>query len=141
MHYSNSNSKRRIYMKDSMPLTRKYSDGHLWVEQDGDIVTLGLTELALEELENVTFVELPLLGATMKKDEVLFVLESNKASGDFVSPVDGKVIECNDILSTDTTLVNSSPEELGWICRLAEVPQEQLDGLMTAEEYHSEFGK
>lgn len=128
-------------MKDILAIPRKYSDGHLWVESSGDIVTIGLTELALEELENVTFVELPKPGAAVKKDDVLFVLESNKASGDFVSPVDGTVVQCNDILAEDTTLVNSSPEKLGWICKLADAPQEQLAALMSEEDYRSEFGR
>ena len=120
---------------------RKYSDGHLWVEVHGDEAVIGLTELALEELENVTFVELPPLGKAIRRDDVLFVLESNKASGDFVAPIDCVVTDRNDILATDTTLVNSSPEELGWICKAKITDKAQIDALMDAEEYLSEFSK
>ena len=120
---------------------RKYSDGHLWVEVDGNEALLGLTELAIEELENVTFVELPQRGLSVRKDDVLFVLESNKASGDFVAPFDCVVTDCNDILSKDTTLVNTSPEQNGWICKVTITDKSQLNTLMDAKEYFSEFAK
>jgi glycine cleavage system H protein len=120
---------------------RKYSDGHLWVEVHGDEAVIGLTELALEELENVTFVELPPRGKAIRKDDVLFVLESNKASGDFVAPIDCVVADCNDILSKDTTLVNNSPEDLGWLCKVKLTDKSQIEALMDADEYLSECAK
>ena len=119
---------------------RKYSDGHLWVEVQGDEAVIGLTQLALEELENVTFVELPEKGLSVRKDDVLFVLESNKASGDFVAPLDCVVIDSNEPLAKDTTLVNRSPEELGWICKVAITDKSQLEDLMDEKDYLSEFG-
>ena len=120
---------------------RKYSDGHLWVETHGDEAVLGLTELALEELGNVTFVELPKRGMSISKDDVLFVLEAEKASGDFVAPLDCVVTDCNDVLANDTALVNGSPEHKGWICKVRITDKSQLDGLMDEKEYLSEFGK
>ncbi len=69
-------------------IKRKYSDGHLWVEVQGDEAVLGLTRLAIEELGNVTFVELPRRGLSVKKDDVLFVHESDKASRDFLAQLD-----------------------------------------------------
>ncbi len=120
---------------------RKYSDGHLWLEINGDNATIGLTELALEELENVTFVELPARGLSVRRDDVLFVLESNKASGDFVAPLDCVVTDCNDILAKDTTLVNSSPERSGWICKVRMTDKSQITDLMDEDDYMSEYGK
>ncbi|MBQ7652309.1 MAG: glycine cleavage system protein H [Victivallales bacterium] len=120
---------------------RKYSDGHLWVDVQGDQAVVGLTGLALEELGNVTFVELPERGASIIRDDALFVLEAEKASGDFVAPIDCIVTDCNDILAKDTTLVNSSPEGKGWICKVKITDKSQLADLMDAEEYLSEFGK
>ena len=119
---------------------RMYSDGHLWLEIHGDEALVGLTELALEELENVTFVELPAIGAKIKKDDVLFVLESNKASGDFMAPVDGVVTKTNTVLAKDTTLINQSPEKLGWICGMKLSDLSQTDSLMDEKDYMSEFG-
>ncbi len=114
---------------------RRYSDGHLWLEPVESVVYIGLTQLALEELGEVNFLELPQLGAKAVKDDVLFVLEANKASGDFVSAVDGIVEEVNAELSDDMSLLNSSPEEQGWICKLSHVPASQLAELMSASQY------
>ena len=60
--------------------SRRYSDGHLWLEPLNGLTYVGLTKLAIEELGEINFVELPMQGQTIKKDDVLFVLESNKAS-------------------------------------------------------------
>lgn len=114
---------------------RRYSDGHLWLEPEESVVYIGLTQLALDELGEVNFLELPQLGAKAVKDDVLFVLESNKASGDFVSAVDGIVEEVNAELSDDLSLLNSSPEEQGWICKLSHVPDAQLAELMSVSQY------
>ena len=122
-------------------IEKKYSDGHLWLELQGSEAVVGLTELALEELENVTFVELPTRGKAFRKDDVLFVLESNKASGDFVAPLDCVVTDCNDILANDTTLINNSPENQGWICKVHVNDKSQLDELMDADEYYSQYAK
>ena len=120
---------------------RKYSDGHLWVEVHGDEAILGLTQLAIEELGNVTFVELPKRGLSVRKDDVLFVLEAEKASGDFVAPLDCVVADCNDTLASDTTPVNSSPEQAGWICKVTVKDKSQLENLMDEKEYLNEFGR
>ena len=114
---------------------RRYSDGHLWLEPVESFVYVGLTRLALDELGEVNFLELPQLGAKAVKEEVLFVLESNKASGDFVSAVDGIVEEVNTGLSDDLSLLNSSPEEQGWFCKLSQVPEAQMAELMSASQY------
>ena len=114
---------------------RRYSDGHLWLEPEEGFVYVGLTQLALEELGEINFLELPQLGAKAEKEEVLFVLESNKASGDFVSAVDGIVAEVNAELSDDLSLLNSSPETQGWICKLSQVPEDQLSELMSVSQY------
>jgi len=119
--------------------SRKYSDGHLWVEVHGDEAVLGLTELAVEELGNVTFVELPQRGISISKDAVLFVLEADKASGDFVAPIDCVVTDCNDILTKDTSPVNGSPEHNGWLCKVRISDKSQLDALMDEEEYLNMF--
>ena len=74
---------------------RRYSDGHLWFEPLNGLIYVGLTKLAIEELGEINFVELPLPGQPVKKDDVLFVLESNKASGDFIAAVDGTVSTVN----------------------------------------------
>ena len=114
---------------------RRYSDGHLWLEPRDGKLYVGLTKLAIEELGEINFVELPMQGQAVKKDDVLFVLESNKASGDFVSAVDGTVVAINADAEANPRLLNDSPEEQGWLCALANVPAEQFVALMTATQY------
>ena len=114
---------------------RRYSDGHLWLEPLDGKLYVGLTKLAIEELGEINFVELPMQGQAVKKNDVLFVLESNKASGDFISAVDGTVSALNDEVEAHPHLLNESPEEHGWLCALADVPAEQFAALMTANQY------
>ena len=119
---------------------RRYSDGHLWFEPLEGLLYIGLTKLAIEELGEINFVERPSLGQTVKKDEVLFLLESNKASGDFISAVDGTVSAVNNKVEVNPSLLNDSPEEQGWLCALANVPAEQLSALMTSAQYDEWLG-
>ena len=114
---------------------RRYSDGHLWFEPLNGLIYVGLTKLAIEELGEINFVELPLPGQPVKKDDVLFVLESNKASGDFIAAVDGTVSTVNLDVEKTPCLLNDSPEEQGWLCTLSDVPVNQFAALMTASQY------
>ena len=114
---------------------RRYSDGHLWLEPLDGLTYVGLTKLAIEELGEINFVELPIQGRAVKKDDVLCVLESNKASGDFISAVDGTVSKTNRDVEKTPSLLNDSPEVQGWLCALADVPAEQFAALMTTAQY------
>ena len=120
--------------------SRRYSDGHLWLEPLDGLTYVGLTKLAIEELGEINFVELPMQGQTIKKDDVLFVLESNKASGDFIAAVDGTVSAINRDVEKTPSLLNDFPEEQGWLCALADVPAEQFEALMTASQYEEWLG-
>ena len=115
--------------------SRRYSDEHLWFQQLNGLTYIGLTSLALEELHEVIFIEFPKKGLTIHKDDVLFVMESNKTSGDFISPVDGTVALRHLTVGRNPDLLNNSPEEEGWLCALADVPEEQFASLMTSSQY------
>ena len=119
---------------------RRYSDGHLWFEPLDGRLYVGLTKLAIEELGEINFVELPIQGDKIQKDDVLFVLESNKASGDFVSAVDGTVVAVNHDVETTPNLLNDSPEEQGWLCAISDVTEEQFASLMTTTQYEEWLG-
>ena len=114
---------------------RRYSDGHLWFEPLNGLIYVGLTKLAIEELGEINFVELPLPGQVVKTDDVLFVLESNKASGDFITAVDGTVSAVNLDVEKNPCILNDSPEEQGWLCTLSDVPANQFAALMTVSQY------
>jgi glycine cleavage system H protein len=114
---------------------KRYTEEHEWVVVTGDLAVVGITAFAAEELGDITYVELPAVGKTVKKGESLCVIESVKAASDVFSPVSGAVAEVNGDLENDPGIVNASPEEKGWICKMSGVSQAEVDKLMTAEQY------
>ncbi len=113
----------------------KYSKDHEWVMIEDDIATIGISAHAAEALGDITFVELPEIEADFIAGDTLSVIESVKAASDIFSPISGKVLEVNTEIEDDPSLVNSSPEKDGWICKLQEVDDAEIEGLMSAEEY------
>ena len=111
-----------------------YSKEHLWVEIDKQgTATVGISKFAADELGEICFVELPEKDSSLEIDGLLFVLESEKAATELISPVSGVVLEGNAALSEKPSLLNEQPVAPGWICRVKDaVP---VAGLMTKEEY------
>ena len=120
---------------------RYYTEQHEWVEYSGGSVTIGITAYAANELGDITFVELPEAGDTFEKGGVLCVIESVKAASDVYAPVKGEVDEVNSDLEDQPELINESPEEKGWLCKLKNADESMLEGLMTAESYKSFIGE
>ncbi len=115
--------------------TKRFSEDHEWVRVKGGIAIIGITSYAAEEMGDITFVELPDVGITVAQGDTLGVVESVKTAADVYSPVGGIVSEVNDKLTDDPGLVNDSPEQQGWICKLVEFDESDLESLMTEEEY------
>lgn len=113
----------------------RYTKEHEWARADGDVVTVGISDYAQEQLGDVVFVDLPEVGKTVSKGEAMAVVESVKAASDVYAPVSGEVVEANEALADDPALVNSSPEADGWFCRIRLDDKGELDGLMDAEAY------
>ena len=114
---------------------RYYSEDHVWVEWCNGIATLGISPHAAQELGELTFVELPRPGARVARGEVLCVVESVKTAADVASPVGGTVCTANHLLDDHPERLNASPEDEGWICRLADVPAADLASLLSPERY------
>ncbi len=112
-----------------------YSKEHEWVEITGGVATIGISSYAANELGDVTFVELPETGTQFEQGEAMLVVESVKAAEDVFAPVSGKVIEVNEELVDNPEIVNESPEEEGWFCRLEGADEAELDNLMVHEDY------
>ena len=112
-----------------------YTEEHEWVEVEEEVATVGISEYAARELGDITFVELPEQGSEFGQGDVLTVVESVKAASDVFAPVSGRVISANRILADRPELMNESPEEDGWICKLADVDEKELENLMTDAEY------
>lgn len=114
---------------------KRYTEKHEWVELDGAVAVVGITEFAASELGDITYVELPPEGDAFTLGDVLSVVESVKAASDIYAPVGGVVSAVNSELESNPALVNEAAEGEGWICKLSEVDAAELDGLMDAEQY------
>ncbi|MBK6413648.1 glycine cleavage system protein GcvH [Sphingopyxis sp.] len=116
-------------------MPRYYTEEHEWIDVDGDVATVGITDFAQGQLGDIVFVEVPDTGAELSQGGDAAVVESVKAASDVYAPVDGTVTEGNSQLEEDPALVNSDPEGEGWFFRLALSDKSQLDGLMDAKAY------
>lgn len=116
-------------------MPRYYTEEHEWIDIDGDVATVGITDFAQGQLGDIVFVEVPDTGAELSQGGDAAVVESVKAASDVYAPVDGTVTEGNSQLEEDPALVNSDPEGEGWFFRLALSDKSQLDGLMDAKAY------
>jgi len=97
---------------------KKYTKEHEWVEINGDIATVGITNHAQESLGDIVFIDLPTVGKEVKSNDEICVIESVKAASDIYAPIDGEVVEINNNLSDDASIVNQDPENDGWIFKI-----------------------
>lgn len=116
---------------------KKFTHEHEWLRLDGDIATIGITAHAVEQLGDLVFVELPNVGASLEKGKAAAVVESVKAASDVYAPVDGEVIEINDAIVADPTIVGSDPEGKGWLYRIRVADVSALDGLIDETAYRA----
>ena len=112
-----------------------YSKEHEWVKVEGGIAVMGITDYAANQLGDVTFVELPRVGKSVKQFEALCSIESVKAASDIFAPVSGKVVEVNDALETTPEIVNESAEEKAWMARIEMADAAELASLMDRQAY------
>jgi glycine cleavage system H protein len=122
------------------PADRRYLATHEWHKFEGGLVTIGITHFAAEELADITFVELPKVGAAVSADKSFGEIESVKAASDLYSGVDGTVTEVNGELASTPGLVNSDPYGKGWMIRLKPSKPDQINALLAADEYTKKAG-
>jgi glycine cleavage system H protein len=114
---------------------RKYADTHEWFKPDGEIVTIGITRFAVDELTDITFVDLPAAGTRVSAGSPFGEIESVKATSELGCAVDGEITEVNDRLADEPGLVNASPFDEGWMVRVRASSLDPLDALKSADEY------
>ena len=112
-----------------------YTDTHEWVKNEGNQVTVGLTDYAQSQLKDIVYVELPELGSNFKRGESIGVVESVKTAADLFSPVSGKVTETNATLKDSPQFVNEDPYGRGWILKMELLDKGELKRLLTSEAY------
>lgn len=113
----------------------KFSEDHEWILIDGDVVTVGITTYAQEQLGDVVFIELPEAGQALEKGGDAAVVESVKAASEVYAPLTGEVTESNVALTDDPAQVNSDPQGAGWFFKMTIADPSELEGLMDEAAY------
>lgn len=114
---------------------RRYTKSHEWVKVDGDTITMGVSDFAQSELGDITYLELPEPGDSVKKSEPLGVIESVKAASDVYSPVTGEIVEANEQVVDAPESVNSSPYDDAWLVKIKLSDPSEVDDLMDSDAY------
>ena len=116
-------------------IEKKFTEDHEWVSIDGNIATVGISNHAQESLGDIVFIELPVIGKTVKAKEEICVIESVKAASDIYSPLDGEIIEVNNSLENEPSIINQEAENSGWIFKIKLTEPSQYEELMNNENY------
>jgi glycine cleavage system H protein len=119
----------------SIPQDLFYAKTHEWVSFEDGVATVGITDFAQSQLSDLTFVELPEVGAEFGAGDEAAVVESVKAAADVYAPISGEVIEINDELEDAPELINNDPFGKGWLFKLKANDESELDRLMDADSY------
>ena len=116
----------------------KYSEAHEWVdEKEDDLVVIGITDFAQEQLGDLVYVELPEVGDECSRGENISVIESVKAASDLVAPVSGSIIEVNSRLEDEPEIVTEDSMGEGWFIKVKLSNPEELNDLMDEDAYNT----
>jgi glycine cleavage system H protein len=124
----------------AIPTDRKYLPTHEWHKLDGDVVIIGITQFAADELTDITYVALPRIGDKISANQRFGEIESVKATSDLYCGVAGTVTETNHELSASPGLVNNDPFEAGWMIKIKPGNPADLEKLLSADEYLKKTG-
>ena len=119
----------------SVPEGLLYTKEHEWIRQEGDVVVVGITHHAQDQLGDVVYVELPEVGASIEEGDTFGTVESVKAVSDLYAPVTGEVVAINEVLEDAPESVNTDAYGEGWMIKVAVSDFSELDTLLTAEQY------
>jgi glycine cleavage system H protein len=122
-------------MSDSVPVDLLYTKEHEWAKIEGKIATVGITKFAVEQLGDVTQVDLPKEGETVKKDDVFGTVESVKAVSDLYAPLSGKIVKVNTPLGDSPEYLSDDPYDEGWMIQIELANPDETKGLMSATAY------
>jgi glycine cleavage system H protein len=117
------------------PNDRRYSESHEWFRADGDVVTMGITKYAADELTDITYVEVKPSGTPVKAGGSVGEVESVKTTSDVYSAVSGSIVEVNKAVSADPSLLNSDPYGKGWLVKIKTADPSPLQKLMDQATY------
>ena len=119
----------------NLPEDVRYTDDHEWVKKNGDVVRMGISDYAQDQLGDIVFVELPEVGSSFDKGEEFGTVESVKAVSELYMPMGGEVTAINDALGDAPELVNSDPYDGGWMMEIKASDPAELDALKSKVDY------
>ncbi len=119
----------------------KFTEEHEWLREEEDgIIVVGITEHAAQQLGDVVFVELPDVGTVVSKDDEVVVIESVKAASDILAPIDGEIVEVNEVIVGEPGKVNEDPEGDAWFFKIRVEDMSQMDEYMDEATYKKYVG-
>jgi len=118
----------------------KFTEEHEWLRVEGEVVVVGVTAHAAEQLGDVVFVELPEVDTEVTKDDEVCVIESVKAASDILAPIDGEIIEVNEVLADEPGKVNEDPIGDAWFFKIKPADLSQMDDYMDEAAYNDFIG-
>ena len=121
------------------PATYRYSDSHEWFSVEGDLVTIGITQYAADELTDITYVEMKPAGTTVDAGTSIGEVESVKTTSDVYSVVGGEIVSVNQAAIDDPSLLNRDPAGEGWLVRVKTADHAPLEGLMDQATYDERY--
>ncbi|KGL61555.1 glycine cleavage system H protein [Polaribacter sp. Hel1_33_78] len=119
----------------NIPAELKYTKDHEWIQIEGNIATVGITDFAQGELGDIVYVDVDTLDDNVEEGEVFGSVEAVKTVSDLFMPLSGEVVEFNEGLEDDPELVNTDPYEKGWMIKIAISDSSQIENLLDAKEY------
>ncbi len=120
------------------PDDRRYASTHEWHKPDGDLVIVGISQFAVDELTDVTYVDIVKTEGEIKAGETFGEVESVKATSDLYCGIDGEIVEVNEAPIDDPTVINKDPFGEGWLIKVKPADPAQLDALMDATAYDAQ---
>jgi len=117
------------------PENLRYTQEHEWIKSEGEIAYVGITDFAQSELGDIVFVECETVGEKLSAGDPACTIEAVKTVSDVFMPVAGEVLEFNEKLSSNPDLINKDPYGEGWIVKIKPTNMEDINSLLTAEEY------
>lgn len=113
----------------------KFTEEHEWLLPEGDVVVVGITDHAAEQLGDIVFVELPEEGTEVSKDDEVVVIESVKAASDILAPMDGEIVEVNARLVENPSLINEDAQGDAWFFKMTPANPADMDEMMDEAAY------
>ena len=121
------------------PTELKYMESHEWAKREGDVITVGVSDYAQQEIQDVVYVELPEIGQKLEQKQEFGVIESVKAAFDIYAPASGEVVDINKELEDTPECINEDPYGAGWIVKIHLSDPGELNKLLSVDEYRAKL--